>query len=269
MASHPSQHSEKLCENIPRRSDRVRFDPFGLEEEEADNEEAHRQRHGLRSKDPTGYMHQQPERRSYKHEHVPCHDVPEEFEAWITYLLERKRVDSEEHYCKPVALPRVDIPKDPAGFDRWFDSLVSKADKTLHRSTVRDEQTNSTFVDTLSGGPSGSTTAMMGHSYPQHNLPWHLPPPVIYPRQSSMLPFPKSSSRYPAGWIEGRCSCLCLTRMYRSRRREARSEYRGMFPRPRRTEGTFNRALSLIMSPLASSRSVVPHQRVEDNRCAI
>ncbi|KAG7443890.1 uncharacterized protein BT62DRAFT_303826 [Guyanagaster necrorhizus] len=88
------------------------------------------------------------------------------------------------------------MPKDPVGFVRWFDSLVSKADKTFHRGAVRDEQTNNTFIDVLSAGPSGSTTAMMGHSYLQCNLPWYAPPPVLY------APIPKVIVAVPS-WLGG------------------------------------------------------------------
>ncbi|KAK0221210.1 hypothetical protein EDD85DRAFT_941592 [Armillaria nabsnona] len=56
-------------------------------------------------------------------------------------------------------------------------SLIKKANKTHHHDAVCDGQPKTIFVDTSSGCPSGSTTAMMGHSYPQHELPMLLRAP--------------------------------------------------------------------------------------------
>ncbi|SJL17158.1 uncharacterized protein ARMOST_20702 [Armillaria ostoyae] len=45
-----------------------------------------------------------------------------------------------------------------ASFDQWFDSLVLKTDRAHHHDAVCDEPSNIVFVDTLSGGPSGSAS---------------------------------------------------------------------------------------------------------------
>ncbi|PBK90419.1 hypothetical protein ARMGADRAFT_1082693 [Armillaria gallica] len=110
---------------------------------------------------------------------------PTAFDAWIVGLFLRNVDTSYQHpewlYARKQA-PRHISPTDPAAFDAWIVSFITrnKANKTHHRDAVRDEPHNSTFVDTLSGGPSGLATVMAGQSYPQHGLPWWIVPPWIH-----------------------------------------------------------------------------------------
>ncbi len=86
-------------------------------------------------------------------------------------LLKRKRVDITELHKAPCKHPaNVSAP-----------GLVKKADKTRHRDAVCDGHPKVILVDMSSGCPSGSTTAMTSHSYPQHELPMSRPPETWSP----------------------------------------------------------------------------------------
>ncbi len=78
----------------------------------------------------------------------------------MTSLLERKKFDVIEIQQAPCKRQPTSSPP----------SLVIKADKTRHRNAVCDGQPKTIFVDTSSGCPSGSTTAMTDHLYPQHGV---------------------------------------------------------------------------------------------------
>ncbi|KAK0212102.1 hypothetical protein DFS33DRAFT_1279133 [Desarmillaria ectypa] len=145
--------------------------------------------HKILHTDTVGYTGQQLETRNLQ---VLRHSNPLGFEAWITSLLEQKRVCTTEYHWQPAALqqaPQKDLPNDPAGFKDWLESLVQKTDKTDHRDAVRDEHPNNIFVDTPSDRPSESTTAMTGHSYPPHDLitQLHAPNPEVAARVPSWL----------------------------------------------------------------------------------
>ncbi len=111
---------------------------------------------------------------------VPPSD-PAAFDTWIVALFLRKVDTSYQHpewlYARKRA-PRHIPPTDPAAFDTWITSFFTrnKANKTYHRDAVCDVPSNNIFVDTLSGGPSGSATAMAGPSYLEHKLPWWITP---------------------------------------------------------------------------------------------
>ncbi|KAG7443889.1 uncharacterized protein BT62DRAFT_921547 [Guyanagaster necrorhizus] len=117
--------------------------------EEAGNTEAHWQQHRLWSKDSTSLDNVSP---------------GAEESQWCRVLLEVN-----------------------GAFMCGHTQRSHQADKTLHCSTVHNEQTNNTFIDALSASPLGSMMVMIGYLYPQHNLLWHPPPPVLYAPISKVI----------------------------------------------------------------------------------
>ncbi len=147
---------------------------------------------------------------------VPPSD-PAAFDAWIVALFLRK-VDTSYHhpgwlYARKRA-PRHIPPTDPAAFDAWITSFFtrSKADRTHHRDTVRDEQHNRIFVDTLSGGPSGSATATAGPLYLEHELPWWIVPPGLPPLLR--IPSPVVATTVPRWLGNGEPSVMFVSRAH-------------------------------------------------------
>ncbi|KAK0481122.1 hypothetical protein EDD18DRAFT_1203848 [Armillaria luteobubalina] len=84
------------------------------------------------------------------------------------------------HQRAPHQIP----PTDPAAFDAWITSFFtrSEANRTRHRDAVRDELPKSILIDTQSGSPLGSATAMASTLPPQPGLPWWIPPLVHIPK---------------------------------------------------------------------------------------
>ncbi|SJL14020.1 uncharacterized protein ARMOST_17472 [Armillaria ostoyae] len=149
---------------------------------------------------------------------VPPSD-PAAFDAWIVTLFLRKVDTSYQH---PEWLnvrkraPRHIPPTDPTAFDAWITSFFTrnKANRTHHHDAVRDEPPTSTFVDTLSGGPSGSATVMAGPSYPQLGLPWWIVPPGLPPLLR--IPSPVVAATVP-GWLSnGEPSVMFMSRAHMS-----------------------------------------------------
>ncbi|KAK0471635.1 hypothetical protein IW261DRAFT_1511578 [Armillaria novae-zelandiae] len=133
---------------------------------------------------------------------VPLSD-PVAFNDWIIALFIQK---VNTPYQRPQWLyarqraPRHIPPTDPTAFDAWITSFFtrSKANRTYHHGTVRDELPKSIFVDTQSGSPSGSATAMAGPSHPQPGLPWWIVPASIPP--SVHIPKPVVATTAPR-WL--------------------------------------------------------------------
>ncbi|KAK0222650.1 hypothetical protein EDD85DRAFT_959890 [Armillaria nabsnona] len=134
------------------------------------------------------------------------------FDTWIVALFLRKVDTSHQHpewlyACKQA--PRHIPCTDPAAFNAWITSFThSKANRTHHRDTVCDEPHNRIFIDTLSGGGSGSVTAMSCPLYPEPGLPWwivpprppllfHIPKPVDEPPGSVRSEFADLSIHHP------------------------------------------------------------------------
>ncbi len=147
---------------------------------------------------------------------VPPSD-PVAFDAWIVTLFLRKVDTSYQHPGWLYARKRVPHhipPTDPAAFDAWITSFFtrSKANRTHHRDAVRDEPHNNLFVDTLSGSPSGSATAMAGPSYLEHELPWWIVPPGLPPLLC--IPSPVVTTTVPRWLSNGEPSVMFVSRAH-------------------------------------------------------
>ncbi|KAK0434068.1 hypothetical protein EV421DRAFT_1841376 [Armillaria borealis] len=147
---------------------------------------------------------------------VPPSD-PAAFDAWIVALFLQNVDISYQHpewlyACKQA--PRHIPPTGPAAFDAWITSFFtrSKVNRTHHRDAIRDELSNRIFVDTLSGGPSGSAIAMAGPSYPQPGIPWWIVPPGLPPK--CHIPNPVVATTVPRWLSNGEPSVMFVSRAH-------------------------------------------------------